>query len=121
MKQAIIYEKIAKNIDADYYVNNPEDTVHIEIIKGYIHDFSRNKDVQLKIKETVALLTDNEDTKIQLLQKLDSQQIPEILDEYKSKNTQLSIEDKESNRNLYHFKKYLELELLKEHNPGKKF
>ena len=49
MKQAIVYEKIARNIDMD----DEEDKVHLEVIKNYINDFSRNKEIQSKIKETI--------------------------------------------------------------------
>jgi hypothetical protein len=117
MKKAIVYEKIARNIDLE----DPHDQTHIEIIKGYIHDFSRDKEVQLKIKDTIILITKEEHVRHCLLQKIDEQNIPTILDEYNTKDTTLTIEDKESNRNLYHYKKEFCLELLKAQNPGKHF
>ena len=121
MKNAIIYEKTAKNIDEDYYLNNPDDKMHIEIIKNYINDFSRNKDVQERIKDTISLITQEQDAKINLLRKIDKQQITKVLTEYSTKDKTLSIEERDDTRNLYHYKNKLQLALLKEHNPGKLF
>jgi hypothetical protein len=121
MKNAIIYEKTAKNIDEDYYLNNPDDKMHIEIIKNYINDFSRNKDVQERIKDTISLITHEQDAKTSLLKKIDKQHITKVLTEYSTKDKTLSIEEREDERNLYHYKSKLQLSLLKEYNPGKLF
>jgi len=115
MKQAIVYEKIARNIDID----DPHDKVHIEIIKGYINDFSRDKEVHAKIKDTISLITKEEPIRTSLLQKIDEMNIPTIMDEYNTTNTTLTIEDVESERNLCHYRTLISLELLKEQNPSK--
>jgi hypothetical protein len=117
MRQAIVYEKIARNIDID----DPNDHVHIDIIKSYINDFSRNKEVQAKIKDTISLITKEGIIKHNLLRKIDELKIPNILNEYKIKNTNLTLEDKKTSRNLNYYKKKLSAELLKEQNPGKTF
>ena len=67
------------------------------------------------------MITKEEHVRYCLLQKIDEQNIPTILDEYNTKDATLTIEDKESNRNLYHYKKEFGLELLKEQNPSKHF
>ena len=115
MKQAIVYEKIARNIDMD----DEEDKVHLEVIKNYINDFSRNKEIQSKIKETISLITEDETAKHILLQKIDNYNIRQAINEYKVKDATITIEDKEINRNLHYYKKQLEFALLREQNPGK--
>lgn len=117
MKKAIIYEKIARNIDMD----DPHDKIHIEIIKGYINDFSRDKEIQAKIKDTLALITKEEHVRDSLFLKLDEQNIPTILQEYSVKDHSLTYDERAASRNLYHYKKEFGIELLRDQNPDKNF